>query len=748
MKFSIRYFGIGLLLIFSNLFSETTSTIESGVKEINKKIIELKQELQEKFLRAQEVIKEKDSEEGSKKLLSEINEIKKSIYDVENEWRKLSVDESMKTDEGYGFWDQGETTLSQLIMEYGAMDYLYVIPQELGSMKINLFSTIPIPHESWNEILELILMHNGIGVKKLNSYLRQLYILKHDPTNVEAIATSKLDLQLLANHAWICYVFSPPPEQTKAVQAFFERFSDIKQSTVQIVGSKVVIIASKEVVERLLGLYDAVWEEGDGKSIKVIALSKVDVAEAERILKTFFQEPQGKGRPGFYQGTIDELSIFTLNNSIVLLGEKQLISRAEKVLEELESQLNDPDEMTIFWYTCKHSDPEDLAGVLEKVYFSLSSANLEERKKVKGEIFNKTEESSPKNFPKSLTVSPANVEMGKISQKSENQIHNNFIVDSKSGSILMVVKKEDLGKIKTLLAQLDVPKKMVQIDVLLVERKINDRKQSGINLLQIGTSRGERESSIGFDATGAIKKKGILDFILSRPKGSFPAFDIALSFLMAKDDMQINASPSILAINQTPATISIVDEISINNGAIQTDSSRGLIEKSFTRAQYGITIVMTPTINISEDNGQGFVTLQTDVTFDTTQMSEQDRPPVTRRHIENEVRVADGETIILGGLRRKIGEEGNEKIPFLGDIPGIGKLFGSNKKNDSSTEMFIFITPHIIRDPIEDMQKIRSQMLKQRAGDIPEFLESLNRAKEEEKKQMFEESIKLVFDKL
>ena len=58
-------------------------------------------------------------------------------------------------------------------------------------------------------------------------------------------------------------------------------------------------------------------------------------------------------------------------------------------------------------------------------------------------------------------------------------------------------------------------------------------------------------------------------------------------------------------------------------------------------------------------DAKGFVTLLTDVSFDTTKSVVNDRPSVTRRHIENEVRVADGETIILGVLKRKTGEEGS-----------------------------------------------------------------------------------------
>ena len=105
--------------------------------------------------------------------------------------------ESKKGDEGYAFWDQDETTFSQLIMEYGSNDYLYVIPPEVLSMKLHLHSGIPIPRESWSDLLEVILTHNGIGVKQLNSYTRQLYLMKQDLIAVDHILNNRRDLALI-----------------------------------------------------------------------------------------------------------------------------------------------------------------------------------------------------------------------------------------------------------------------------------------------------------------------------------------------------------------------------------------------------------------------------------------------------------------------------------------------------------------------------------------------------------------------
>jgi len=121
------------------------------------------------------------------------------------------------------------------------------------------------------------------------------------------------------------------------------------------------------------------------------------------------------------------------------------------------------------------------------------------------------------------------------------------------------------------------------------------------------------------------------------------------------------------------------------------------------------------------------------------------RPMVDRRHIVNEVRVLDGQTVILGGLRRKASQDNEEKVPFLGDIPGLGKLFGSVKLLNHNTEMFIFITPKIVYDPEEQLIQIRNEEVKKRPGDIPEYLQRVVEAQEKERKKAFQNSFKALF---
>lgn len=728
---------------------------DAVLKNLDSQLAALHSDLNSCYSEVARLHAENAPEQSFHELLIKTQGLRTEIYNVENTWRSFVVDDFKREEEGYALWDQEETTLARLVTEYGALDYLFVVPTELSALKINMHSNIPIPRESWSEMLEIILAHNGVGVKRVNNYVRQLYVMKQDLSATQAIAASLEQLQWVPDHTRLCYVFSPAVEQVKTSLQFFEKFADAKQTFVYQVGPKIVIVALKEEVVKLVDLYNTVWQNSKGKISRVVPVNKMAVKEMEKILLSFFGEAIERNRPPFNKVEQEGLHVFSLaqGNSLVLIGQEDVVDRAEKIIKDTEEQLQDPAEMTVYLYQCRHSNPDDLSKVLEKVYNSLLVSSTEANKEVdvnfngNGGPFRNPPDGYPPSSP--LVVSPTPLKSGTSASLELEQGADHFISDPKTGHLLMVVRRDALIKIKDLLRKLDVPKKMVQIEVMLFEKRISNDNSYGMNMLKLGS----KENGLSYISDLAPHGSGVMKFIRSGKKSKhFPAYDVAMSFLMTQEDIQLNAAPSLVTVNQTPAMISIVEEISINNGAAPIDTNKGIaFEQSYTRAQYGITLKMTPTVHLcdpedlSKEN-KGSVTLQTEISFDTPRHRHQDdRPLVHRRSIQNEVRVLDGETIILGGLRRKAIMDHEEKVPFLGDVPGLGKLFGTMKLTDNNTEMFIFITPTLILDQEEQLVQIRTEELSKRPGDIPEYLERLNQALDKERKRHFRNSFKALF---
>jgi len=752
--------------------------LRTFLDDLNKQLYKLRNQLEEKYDLVNEYYREEAKEEDFQDLLKEVNEIRNEIVDLEKEWRGLAVEETKKDDEGYALWDQEETTLSQLIMEYGSTDYLYIVPPEILSMKIHMHSSIPIPRESWSDLLQIVLSHNGIGVKQLNPYTRQLYILKQDLIAVDNIINSPRDLMRVPAKSRVVYVFNPPPERIKGVSHFFERFRDPKMTFVYQVGYKIAIISSKEEVEKLLALYDAVWEKENEKTTRILPMSRISPDEMEKILKAYFGDSAQKTRIGLTKGEGDDLIILPLKEegSLVLIGPKDMVERAERLIQDTQNQIEDPMEMTVFSYTCRHSDPLEVSDVLEKVYVSLIYSGIRgEEPKPHGQPIPPPRPLDPETGqpvvpplygppPYSPVVSPLSVVAASIESQKDKSHTTNFIPFPKTGTIMMVVRRDTLPKIKDLLRKLDVPKKMVQIEVLLFEKRIRNENNFGLNIFRLGSAATDtHETGFRYMTSGGTTpipshspplRRGVVDFFLFRKaSNAWPAFDIAYNFLMSQEDVRINAAPSVTTLNQTPAKIALVDEVSITNGASPVDSNAGVVFKeSFSRADYGTTVVITPTVHEPEfpEEDTHYVTLETNIQFDTIKKTSKnpDRPDVFKRNIENQVRVADGETVILGGLRQKMAEDASSKLPFLGEIPGLGKFFGDSRMTDEKTEMFIFITPKIIFDGKGELEKVRYAQLVKRPGDTPEFLERVEEAKKVQKKRLFDNSFKLLFGKV
>jgi len=729
---------------------------------VNVDVSEKRRQLRELYLYVDDLYRTKAPTEEYQDLVGRINALRMEIQALEGAWREHAS--SISSAEDYALWQQPETTLEQLVIDYGSQDYVYLIPPELGSMKVGISSNLPIPRSSWNEMLTLILAQHGVGVKELNPYLRQLIALESDLAGFKYITSSRKDLQAFPGDTRIAFVLSPIASDVQRLYSFLQKFADTKKTPMQMLGGDIFIIGQVQTVQELLKVYDFMAKSYGGHDYKFIALTKIDAEEMANILNAAFQKTsssrrvviKGKERPSFVEeeGGPKIVTLSQVARGLFVMGSQQELRKAEEIIREVESRLSEAREKIVFWYTVKHSDAEELAQVIEKVYALLVNVPLEgppkEEDKDQEEPLQSFLNRGVPFYAGGLTiVNPGTVEPNLIGTCKKEVDRKNFIVDAKTGAIVMVVETDILPRLRDLLKRLDIPKKMVKIDVLLFEKQMSGRNKFGLNLLKMGDDADNvHRGGLTWYGDSSVTKKGILEFTLSRMKnGWIPAYDFAYNFLISQEDVQVTASPSVMTVNQTQAKIAIVEEISLNTAIFEDTGDQSRLRDAFARQQYGVTITVTPTIHSTADDDKlekAHITLKTDVTFDQIHPSVSSRNTVTRRNIVNEVRVLDGETVILGGLRRKSMEDGKESIPFLGEIPGVGKLFSVTELNDSSTEMFIFLTPTIVEDTSEVLERIRTEELCQRPGDTPEVIRCLLEARAYEKKCLFEEGIKML----
>jgi general secretion pathway protein D len=799
--------------------SELSPEMQKFLVEINKEL----KERQEDLLRYQDAVLDLYHKNAPpdqyRQILVLINEVKENIRILQESWREMATKPGMQ-DEGYALWHQPETTLEQLVIDYGSMEYVYLIPPEIGKIEVSVSSNIPIPQSSWGEMLEQILLQNGVGIKTLNPYLRQLYIVQQDLSSLRLITANPRDLEVYPSNTRVSFVLTPEPMDVKRIWYFLEKFVNHNSTVLQRIGRAILLVGEVEAVKELLKIYDFVTANKRELEYRAVPLYGVDAEEMAKILMAVFEEliedaeveegttttttrdektrktssksKRTVGKPN----AINSLNVIALPKvaqAVFLIGTAEEIKKAVAIIEEVEGQVGEARDKSIFWYNVRHSDPEELAQVMQKIYMMMiqnrigyekTDEEISKEKDLQREIerdrrmqeelqahekamaiSQPTYFSPPFYQQGDYVVNPRPIQAVGAEKKEYNVGRDNFIVDPKTGSLVMVIESDLIPKLKDVIKKLDVPKKMVQIEVMLFERIMRRQNAYGLNILKLGDIASNlNQSASAFHGDGSGSGVGnCLDSLFSPcvGRGIFEFFysdkhvpiDFAYKFMMTQDNVFLNASPSVVTMNQTEATIAIKDERSILVGTTFPDATPGVVaQDSFTRAQYGITITVTPTIHMGDEEDPfgdptNYVSLVSHINFDTFPPGQElsNQPLVNRREIINEVRIPDGQTVIIGGLRQKNTDDTVERIPFLGEIPGIGKLFSHTRLKDDDTELIIFLTPKIISDPAEDFARLRSEQLCLRPGDLPCFIWKLNEALDREKERVFQGFMSILF---
>lgn len=282
---------------------------------------------------------------------------------------------------------------------------------------------------------------------------------------------------------------------------------------------------------------------------------------------------------------------------------------------------------------------------------------------------------------------------------------------------LIVITDEETGRyVSQVITNLDRPNPQVLIKVIFVEVTHNDTLDLGIEggfTKNTGNSTSAKVanafglSGLNSSATGAVLNafgQNVQNLAPTPPGAGLyqiigSDYQATLRAIAQAGKTEVLSRPSILARNNQPATIVVGQSVPL----VTSVSFNGLTGNPISTIAYrdvGIILRVTPFIN-----SDGMV--QMIVSPEISQLSDQSvpisagvtAPVISRRSADTVVVTPDGQPVIIGGLMQKTKTQSDSKIPFLGDIPVLGNLFKRRAKNDSKTELIIFLTPHIVGAP-------------------------------------------------
>ncbi len=280
-------------------------------------------------------------------------------------------------------------------------------------------------------------------------------------------------------------------------------------------------------------------------------------------------------------------------------------------------------------------------------------------------------------------------------------------VDLASNSLVVTDTADTLNEIERIIAKLDVPSREVMLEVHLMEVKKNILDDEGLEWggtdgALASLTAGSRTTGFPFTENIFNKSKGVKattqgTSTLTLGTLSAANFKAVLHYVTTHTGTKILAQPRVLTLNNEAASIRLV-----TNTAVAKTSTLSASEGISTlqtggaeRTAVGIILKITPQVN--DDQSVGLFVEPSVTTVAASTFFPSDFLDPTTRVVRTMARVKNDETLVIGGLVDSDKTVTKKKIPFLGDLPLVGKAFEYTHGNDADRELLIFITPHIVK---------------------------------------------------
>jgi general secretion pathway protein D len=284
------------------------------------------------------------------------------------------------------------------------------------------------------------------------------------------------------------------------------------------------------------------------------------------------------------------------------------------------------------------------------------------------------------------------------------------MADDETNALIITASKDEYVVLEDVIKKLDIPRRMVYLEALIMEVDVDHTLDFGVEW----AGAGEFSDSTGILATGFSGEDGfgLIDGISgvdpSLPAGfslgvlkqgielggvTFPNIAAILRAVRTDSNVNVISTPQILTMDNKKAEISVGETVPFITSQNTTAS-----EQDYTQYEYkdvATKLSITPHINQAD-------ALRLEIETEVVRLKDSGLTPTTfKRTATTTVILRDQDTIVIGGIIGHDATESEWKIPLLGDIPLLGWLFKTHTTTDRRTNMFIFITPRIIRNPAE-----------------------------------------------
>ncbi|WP_144436853.1 pilus (MSHA type) biogenesis protein MshL [Thermosulfidibacter takaii] len=283
-------------------------------------------------------------------------------------------------------------------------------------------------------------------------------------------------------------------------------------------------------------------------------------------------------------------------------------------------------------------------------------------------------------------------------------------INRTTGHVIVTAEKVQLQRVDDYIESVKASlEKQVVLDVRIAEVELKDEFKLGVDWSKIlnNVFRTHYPIAVGQVSTPSGEMQqvpGFFTFHLGPSPTARDPFELAISALQHYGKVHVLSAPRVAVVNNQGAVIKVGEDIRfVTDVSSETNTETNTIGCDVDTETFfvGVSLSLVPYIN-----EEGVVTMfvhpnVTELKDVRTFTSECGDVPVEEpefyvREMDTVVKVKDGDTLIIGGLIRTKGENASYETPLLGRLPGIGYLFSREERLKKRTELFIFITPHVI----------------------------------------------------
>lgn len=464
----------------------------------------------------------------------------------------------------------------------------------------------------------------------------------------------------------------------------------------------VVFTDSAANIKRLVEIITSLDKSWDSEKTEIVPLRFSDAEETAKMVMQILEGGAATTTRGTRSGSTaavqrraqGQVFPYGRTNKLMLLGDQKFIQRAK----ELVAQLDEKAELGragVHVYYLENAESESLSETLNKIVVGAKQGQAAKKDMPAGEIFG------------DVTIT----------------------ADKPTNALIVNATAEDYENVQGLIRQLDIKRKQVFVEALILELSMDAMMDLGTSLqgaietgsdsLIFGSSNADKGAFSSTDgvptvltqAVNGILLGGLFNPITTMVNGeevTVPALSALIGLSQTDSNVNVLSAPRLLTSDNEEAEIVVGKNVPIITSK-STDNAGNPIN-SVERQDAALTLRFTP--QITEGNLVRLKIYQeiSSVAAESTATGSVNEvgPTFKKTLLRNSIVARDGETVVLGGLFQTDTTASVTKVPLLGDIPVLGHLFKRTNDIENKTSLLIFITPRVIRDS-EDLKRITQE---------------------------------------